>query len=283
MQKRRTGRQGERSRDHVGCRLARGVEAGKIDSIRFSTRPDTVDDERLDLLKDYPLSTIELGVQSMDDDVLTISNRGHTASDTKKAVSLLKERNYEIGLQMMVGLPGDNEKKALATGHSIAGMSPDFVRIYPTVVLANSLLALWYTQGKYSPLSLERCITLVKHLYLLFKENKIPVIRMGLQSSKNLDNGTTILAGPYHPAFGHLVFSEIFLDKAASIIKSKLTMHDGITLKVHPSSVSKMRGMKNINTDILKKQFHIKTLKILSDPDLAEDEVVVSSQKSVTR
>ncbi len=147
---------------------AKFVESGKVGSIRFSTRPDTITNERLDILKEYPVSTIELGVQSMDDRVLTMAKRGHTSSDTVKAVAVLKERGYEIGLQMMVGLPGDDEATSLATGRRIADLAPDFVRIYPAVVLKNSLLAKWYKEGKYTPLSLEPCVTLVKKLHLLF-------------------------------------------------------------------------------------------------------------------
>ena len=154
------------------------VTAGRIDNIRFSTRPDTVDQQRLDLISDAPVLTVELGVQSMDDRVLALSKRGHKSSDTEKAVELLKKRGYEIGLQMMVGLPGDDKYKTFATGRRIAKLSPDFVRIYPAVVLENSLLAKWYRQGNYVPWSLGFCVSIVKELYLFFRKKNIPVIRM---------------------------------------------------------------------------------------------------------
>jgi len=252
------------------------VKNGSIDSIRFSTRPDTIDQERLDILEDYPVSTVEIGVQSMNDGVLLMAKRGHTSLDTENAVVQLKERNYEIGLQMMVGLPGDDETKSLTTAHRIADLSPDFVRVYPTVVLANSRLAIWYQKGKYKPWSLERCVTFVAKLYLLFKNKKIPVIRMGLQASENFEKGSVILAGPYHPAFGHLVYSEIFLDMATTIMETAKVSHKTITIKVHPRSISKMRGLKNKNIEALKRQFHIKSLEIISDPSLAEDRLSVS-------
>ena len=183
------------------------VKNKDIDTIRFSTRPDTIDPDRLDIIKNYPVSTIEIGAQSMDDRVLTAAKRGHFASDTQKAAALLKQRHYETGIQMMVGLPGEDEDSSLSTGHRIAELAPDFVRIYPTVVLKNSLLAKWYQNGKYLPWSLERSVAQVKRLYLLFKKKGIRVIRMGLQAVKDLDSGTAILAGPYHPAFGHMVHS----------------------------------------------------------------------------
>jgi len=252
------------------------VTAGSVNSLRFSTRPDTINNETLDILNPFPVSTIELGVQSMDDNVLAMSKRGHTSADTKKAVRLLKERNYEIGLQMMVGLPGDDETKAQLTGRRIADMSPDFVRIYPTVVLAGSLMAKWYQNGKYTPIPLEQCITLVKNLYLLFRENDIKVIRMGLQASEDLEKGSEILAGPYHSAFGHLVFSRIFLDMATTILESEVSVRDEVFIKVHPRSISKMRGLKNRNIKILKRKFNIKSLSILPDHTLEKDKVNIN-------
>jgi len=217
-----------------------------------------------------------LGVQSMDDHVLAMSKRGHTSADTKNAVRLLKERDYEIGLQMMVGLPGDDETKAQLTGRRLADMSPDFVRIYPTVVLSGSLLAKWYQNGKYTPMPLEQCITLVKNLYLMFRENGIKVIRMGLQASEDLEKGSEILAGPYHSAFGHLVFSRIFLDMATSILNSEKYAQDEIIIKVHPRSISKMRGLKNRNIKMLKQKYNIKSLSILPDHTLEKDKVKVN-------
>lgn len=252
------------------------VKNGTIDSIRFSTRPDTINQERLDILKNYPVSTIEIGVQSMDDRVLFLAKRGHTSLDTVNAVAKLKEQNYEIGLQMMVGLPGDDETKSLTTAHRIADLFPDFVRIYPTVVFANSRLAIWYQKGKYTPWSLERSVTFVTRLYLFFKNKKIPVIRMGLQASENFEKGSVILAGPYHPAFGHLVYSEMFLDMATELMETTSVLHKTITIKVHPRSISKMKGLKNQNIETLKRKFHIKSIEIIPDPSLAEDRLAVS-------
>ena len=253
------------------------VTAGSVDSLRFSTRPDTINNETLDILTPFPVSTVELGVQSMDDHVLAMSKRGHTSADTKNAVRLLKERNYEIGLQMMVGLPGDDGSKAQLTGRRLADMSPDFVRIYPTVVLAGSLLAKWYQNGKYAPMPLEQCITLVKNLYLLFRENDVKVIRMGLQASEDLEKGSEILAGPYHSAFGHLVFSRVFLDMATAILNSEKYAQGEIIIKVHPRSISKMRGLKNRNIETLKRKFNIQSIKVIPEPSLAENSLIVNN------
>lgn len=253
------------------------VKNKRVDSIRFSTRPDTIGVEQLDIIKDYPVSTIEIGVQSMDNQVLAMAKRGHTALDTEKAAANLKERNYEVGMQMMVALPGDDETKSLITAQKIASLFPDFVRIYPTVVLASSRLAVWYKKGEYTPWSLSRCVSLVKNLYLFFKSKKIPVIRMGLQASEDLSKETTILAGPYHPAFGHMVHSKIFLDMATSLMEAEKGSCDKITIKVHPRSISKMRGLKNKNVEGLKRKFQIKSIEIIPDLSLAEDKLTVAS------
>jgi histone acetyltransferase (RNA polymerase elongator complex component) len=173
-------------------------------------------------------------------------------------------------------LPEEDESSSLSTAYRIGELEPDFVRIYPTIVLKNSLLARWYKNGTYRPWSLERSIAHVKTLYLFFKKKNIPVIRMGLQASEDLDSGAAVLAGPYHPSFGHMVHSKIFLDMATANIAEKKGRRDTVSIKVHPQSISKMRGMKNSNVEILKKRFRLQSLKIVPDPSLAIDRLSVS-------
>ena len=177
---------------------------------------------------------------------------------------------------MMVGLPGDDETGAFFTAGKIADFSFDFVRIYPALVLSGSLLAIWFQKQRYFPIPLEQCVTLVKKLYLFFSKKKIPVIRMGLQASKNLEEGNTIMAGPYHPAFGHMVFSEIFLDLALSAIGSEKNLQNKITINVNPKSISTMRGLKNRNIKILKEKFCFKSVKIIPDPAIPIDKLSVA-------
>jgi histone acetyltransferase (RNA polymerase elongator complex component) len=251
------------------------VQAGRANSIRFSTRPDTIDDRRLNMIKEYPVATIELGVQSMDEGVLSATKRGHTASDTEKAIQRLKELNYEVGLQLMVGLPGDSPTRLRASARQVARLKPDFIRIYPTVVLADSPLAKWYKNGRYAPLSLEEAVAEVKDIYRIFKNENIRVIRMGLQATEDLEKDSTILAGPYHPAFGHLVYSQIFLDKAISAINSLNPKDDSVVLHVHPHSVSKMRGLKNGNIKKLHEKFHLQSIEIVPDNSLKEDQLKI--------
>ena len=244
-----------------------------MDGIRFSTRPDTIDTERLDILENYPVATVELGVQSMDDQVLALAGRGHSASDTIRAVEALKERQLGVGLQMMVGLPGDSGAQALVTARKIADLGPDFVRIYPTVVVKNSRLAQWFKRGKYTPLSLEDAVTLVKKIYLIFKQEEIEVARMGLQATDDLEDGSTVLAGPHHPSFGHLVYSEIFYDQAVAEIESAGLVKDTLTILVNPRSISKMRGLNNSNIKKLKNQFRFDSIAVMPDLELGEDDL----------
>jgi hypothetical protein len=182
-------------------------------------------------------------------------------------------RHLSLGLQLMVGLPGDDVSSALATAQKIIDLDPDFVRIYPTLVIANTRLARWYGRGDYTPLSLAEGVTLVKKIYLKFNQTGIRVIRMGLQASDDLEDGATVLAGPHHPAFGHLVHCELFLDTAMSAIETGDSFKDPLTLFVNPRSVSKMRGLNNSNIKKLKEQFHFQTIEVKPDSSLEVEEV----------
>jgi histone acetyltransferase (RNA polymerase elongator complex component) len=222
------------------------------------------------------VATIELGVQSMDDGVLRVSNRGHRASDTIRALSILRERGYETGVQMMTGLPGSTPETDLGTAETLAELRPDFARIYPTVVIDGSPLARMYRDGVYVPPDLTATVSLVKFLYLTFTKKGVRVIRMGLQATEELDNGCSILAGPYHPSFGHMVFSEIFLDLARILLKDKLIREGtvkSVVFFVHPKNISTIRGLKSRNIDVLKSKFLLDTLHIETDDTLARDAV----------
>jgi histone acetyltransferase (RNA polymerase elongator complex component) len=247
------------------------VSRGQAASIRFSTRPDTITQEILEVIQRFSVKTVELGVQSMDDTVLKLSLRGHTALDTRRAVALLKERGYAIGLQMMVGLPGQDASSAMTTALEIAGLLPDFVRIYPTIVLKNSRLEAWYQDGTYHPLSLGAAVNQTKNLLKLFRDKRIPVIRMGLQASESLDFDRSIVAGPYHPAFGHLVYSNLFFDKAATQLALETAPIDKAVFFVHPNSIPKMRGLKNANIKGLKKRYRINQIELVADASVSDE------------
>ena len=268
--------------DQIKCLLDLATEfvrQGQADSIRFSTRPDTIDSGRLDMIHKFPVVTVELGAQSMDDHVLSLSRRGHRAADTVQAAALLKQRDYELGLQIMVGLPGDDRDRALATARRVAALNPDFVRIYPTLVLKGSLLARCYQKGAYTPLSLDDAVNQVKTLYLFFRKKDVRVIRMGLQASVDLEQGAAVIAGPYHPAFGHLVYSEVFLDKVEKEIESAALFSGSISIRVNPNKISTVRGIQNRNIHILREKYGFESIEVKADDSIKEDQLKVSGHR----
>ena len=254
------------------------VRAGTVHGIRFSTRPDTVNRNSMGLLSGYPVQTVELGVQSMDDSVLERSARGHSANESVLAASLLKEKQYRTGLQMMAGLPGESEHSAMETARSIISLAPDFVRIYPVLVVRGSPLEHLYRQGLYKPLYLDRCIARVKDLFALFLENDIPVVRIGLHANEGFDSGGELVAGPYHPALGQMVVSELFFDRAAEAIEAAESAPDkGIHLHVHPKMISTLRGQKNTNIRKLEGLFPGGSpIRVVPDPDSGLYDVAVT-------
>ncbi len=259
--------------DLLACltEAARFVREGRVDGIRFSTRPDTVTPERLDRIAPFPVATVELGVQSMDDGVLGLNRRGHTARESVSAVAALRERGYEVGCQMMVGLPGDDDEGAMASGRRIAALAPDFVRIYPTLVLAGTELARWYAEARYCPPALDACVDLVARLFALFDGHGIRVARMGLQAAPGL--GPALVAGPYHPAFGHLVHARIFLGMAASAVRELFAggapAPRALCLRVSPGDESRMRGLRNGNLRALGDMFSGIAIRVRADASVA--------------
>lgn len=257
------------------------VSAGAVDSLRFSTRPDTITEERLDALSGYPVATIEIGAQSMSRTVLKRSRRGHTPEDTAEAVRLLKYRGYETGVQLMVGLPAESRTDCTATGEAVAALQPHFTRIYPTVVLAGSPLAKWYREGRYLPLSLEEAIFRTQHLWRLFHRSGIAVIRMGLQAADDPTRPAGIIAGPYHPAFGHLVVAAAFLEAVSSVLAASPTGGGEVTLRVNPRSESKMRGMANASIDALRDRFGLGAVRVAQDSLVGEEEVWINDHRVI--
>ncbi len=250
--------------------LARSyVRSGRVQGIRFSTRPDTVTEEVLDLLAAYPVTTVELGAQSMVDSVLRASTRGHSASDTEVAMGRLKERGYRTILQMMLGLPGESLEHFHISLDRMLALAPDGIRIYPTVVLSESGLTMLWRQGRYVPLTLAEAVSRSKEAWLAASRKGITVIRMGLQESEAM-RLERICAGPHHPAFGHLVHSARFLDMAERLAERLFSPGDSPVFRVHPRNISRMRGLRNENMARLKTRYAFQTISVRSDEALAE-------------
>lgn len=220
------------------------IEARQVDSIRVSTRPDYIDESTVDLLQDSSVSIVELGIQSLDQDVLQASLRGHSVEQSKDAISLLKKRGFTVGAQLMCGLPGDNTAKLMATAKQIAALAPDFVRIYPVLVIRGSGLEKIYRDGSYRPLSLARAVALCCRMKTIFDRQAIGVVRMGLQTSEEL--AEKVVAGPYHPAFGELVMGRILFNKARKALYEN-AHPQGTCLSVGAADESVFRGPDNVS------------------------------------
>jgi len=185
------------------------IEDGRIRSIRVSTRPDAIDEDRLGILKACHVRTVELGVQSMDDRVLAMARRGHSAADVAGAVRLLRRDGFKVGVQLMPGLPGDSRETFRTTIEEVISLDPDMARLYPALVIAGTGLARMYEAGTYRPLTLDEAVNCCVDGTVRLEGNGIPVIRIGLMSSPSLLEPGRIVAGPWHPAFGFLVRSAI--------------------------------------------------------------------------
>lgn len=177
--------------------------SGRLDSLRLSTRPDYIDKDIVEFIKSRGVGTVELGVQSMDDEVLRKSGRGHTARHTQEAVSLLKETGLSVGLQFMPGLPGDTRQSVLNTVREVIGLKPDFVRIYPSLVLKDTPLHKMYIAGDYRPWDMDEMISVCAEAKRLLDDAGVSIIRMGLQTTDDLIS--SLIAGPWHPSFRQLV------------------------------------------------------------------------------
>jgi histone acetyltransferase (RNA polymerase elongator complex component) len=244
------------------------IESGQVKSIRLSTRPDSINRDILALLKGYHVQTIELGVQSMDDRVLALSGRGHSAVDTVKAARLLREYGFLVGLQLMPGLPGDSAENFVDTVDKTIALKPDFVRMYPLLVIKDTTLEELYKTGQYTPLSLDEAVSLCREALIRFEHAGIEVIRIGLQPTKELGKPGTILAGPYHPAFRQVVESSIYLDKMTELLRGNGTGNTNTVFLVHPDDLSSAIGQKRSNLKHLKDQFALKTIRLRADKSI---------------
>ncbi len=225
------------------------VRSGRASGIRCSTRPDAIDGEILDILEAYGVRSIELGAQSMDDAVLRLNLRGHDSASIVNASHLIKERGFSLGLQMMVGMYGDTDPKAGAvrTAEGFIELRPETVRIYPTLVVDGTPLARLYRSGRYAPLTVEKAVDITAELLSMFRAEGINVIRTGLHYETSLEQ--TVLAGPFHPAFGELCESRIYLRQMMSLTEGR----SEAVIFCEPRILSQVLGQKKGNIDALRR------------------------------
>ncbi len=246
------------------------LESGRIQGIRISTRPDCIDAGGLTMLKSYGVKTIELGVQSLNDEVLQLSARKYKAADVIKSSALIHQLGFKLGFQLMVGLPGDNYERDIETVQAAISLAPQMVRIYPTLVIADTELDRRWQEGKYQALTLEEAVNICKDMLLYFSAAGIPVIRMGLYPGEELRSAGVVKAGPFHPAFGELVEQAIFRDQACLAIRMYLENNgdaDSMCLYVQERDLSKMLGKNRSNLVYLRQAFALQELQIKTCPE----------------
>lgn len=248
------------------------VQAGKCRGIRLSTRPDGISRPILDVLAQYGVTAIELGAQSMDDRVLVKNGRGHTAADVRKAAEEIRQypgKPFSLGLQIMTGLPGEDEHSRELTQKAVLSIHPDTLRIYPTVVIRGTVLARWMEEGSYRPPNLEETVSFVAPMLDQYEKAGIQVIRAGLHASPGLEQ--EMLGGAYHPAFRELCQSELFRQKLEKVLAQ--TPKGNVRVCVNPRAISVAVGQKRKNLLWAEKQGYRLTIQ--------EDETVKPGEFAV--
>jgi histone acetyltransferase (RNA polymerase elongator complex component) len=243
------------------------MEQGLFSSIRVSARPDAIDGERLELMRNLGVSTVELGAQSMDDNVLSLSRRGHTAADTTASVEILKKYGFKVGIQLMPGLPGDSKEGFFRTINNVIGLQPDMARLYPAIVIEGTELADWYNHKRYQPLILEEAVLICREACISLERNGIPVIRIGLMSSPSLLKEGQIVAGPWHSAFGFLVRSDIHLKGIQDILPGYGDVSQ-IGIRAPLREIPLIRGYKNQGLRLIEEKTGARIIYVKHDDSL---------------
>lgn len=252
-------------------------DKGLINRIRLSTRPDCIDSYVLSYLKDYGVDKIELGIQSTNIKVLDRSKRGHNRASIFEASKLIKEAGFKLGLQQMLGLPGDCEEYSIETTKDIIGLRPDFVRIYPTLVIKNTELEQMYFQGSYKPLSLEEAVDLASKLIMLYENSNIEIIRVGLQATENLQFEKDVVAGPLHDAFRELCESK----KLLKVLEEENLDINNSCISIYSNSRNNalLVGQKGSNKEHIINLLKTEKIKFKIDNNL-EDQIKVLADKT---
>ena len=243
----------------------RYIDEGRVESVRLSTRPDYINEEILDILAEHGVSTIELGIQSMDDGVLAASGRGHTAAQTELACKMICERGFELVGQMMTGLPGSDLEKDKYTAEKICSMGARGARIYPTVVFRGTELEKMMQRGEYESREIEKVISEGAELVPIFVRHGVKIIRIGLQSSELLTEGEET-SSPYHEATGELIWSRVYRNMAETLFSRHETDGKYAVITVPKGATSKMIGQNKENIKYLKEKYSLSNIKVIENP-----------------
>ena len=283
------------------------IDQGRASSLHISTRPDCIDEEILENLKRYNVSTIELGVQSFSDEVLRLSKRGHDSDIARKAARLVKERGFKLGIQLMIGLPGDSLESCIYSARETVALFPELARLYPTLVIDGTELYDMYEDGSYEALSKEEALLRTKEMYKILHKAGINIMRVGLKSTDIIGGSdlSAINGGTYHPAFRQLVEGEIAYEMLKEQLDALMEKLDGtgfaktsnpdatghtktpnpdatsrtntpkpklkVDLFSNPQSFSNMIGNCGINKERLSAEYPNFDIKYRTDNNLARD------------
>ena len=253
------------------------IDGGRVSSIRLSTRPDYINDEILDILSSYSVKTIELGLQSMNDEVLVKSKRGHTSLCAENACKMIKERGFSLIGQMMIGLPASSVEKEIYTAKRICELGADGARIYPTVVFYETELCAMMQSGDYISLTNEEAVERTKEALKVFVENNVPCIRVGLQSGENLSDDSLVAGGANHSAIGELSMSALYLDKICEYLDVHLPSKapEKIVIYCPKGEISKIVGQKRKNIEKIYQKYAIKNIKVLEKNELLSYNIII--------
>lgn len=261
------------------------IESGKIDGIRISTRPDCIDKEILKRLKKYNVKTIELGVQSTNDYILKRIARGHTFEDVKKASKLIRRHGFNLGHQIMVGLPESTKIDELNTAKELIKLKPKMVRIYPVLVIKNTKLEKEYKENIYEPLTVNQAVERCKELVYSFNKKRIEVIRIGLQNTDIISEPDSkeseVIAGPFHPAFGQLVEDSIWYDSIVDKIKKFNVKVKEVEIRANPADINNVIGHKKENITKLKDLYEVDVV-VNADEQIKEGKTGITILKTYT-
>ncbi len=239
------------------------VDSGRVESIRLSTRPDYINAEIISDLKKFSVRTVELGLQSMCDNVLAASGRGHSAECAKEACRLLKKEGFSLIGQMMIGLPASTAEDEIYTAKEIAALGADGARVYPTVVFYDTELCHMTERGEYTPLTERDAVIRTKNVLDVFDRADVPCIRVGLCASDNLSDKTKVMAGASQSAIGEMAMGELYFERICSKIE-EVGYHGGyLTVYVARGCISKAVGQKKANKLRICQKYGFKNIKVL--------------------
>ena len=247
------------------------VKNKQIDSIRITTKANYINRSFLKLLKKYKIKAIELEIQTINEYVLKNIGAIYNVKDIKKASKLIKRKRFDLGLQMMVGLPESSRLDELNTAKEIVKMKPKIASVTPVLVEKGTSLEKEYQEKRYKPLTLVQTVEICEEIVELFNKEKIKVIAIGYGLLDNdieqLEIAENIVDGPFHPAFRQLVESSLWYNAIVNKIKKLNVKVKQVEVTVNPIDTNNVIGYKQDNINKLK--------------DLYDVELIVTSDEKI--